>query len=444
MIPFGKKEVAAKAQRSDIIAGWIFATLWCGGTFPFFYLATFKSFHAVSAVLTGFLALCGVIMLWTVGSMTLDYLKFGVVAFTPRRETVRPGDQVAGLVEFLDNPPTSSEIEVELLCQHVTWSRGVRGSTVVSEETAWSARRNFPLRQTGSGASAAITFDIPSDARPTDLPGERPSKSGWIRIKLEQGKPLHYHRWEIRVIARVPGLDLERSFKVVVEPAAASRSVPAISDAAPTQRRKQILGWMAGPALVITLAAISFVDFSAIIGAARNTAPPPAAARPVVPPPPLPQLPLPPTTPWTTDTSGWTMPMPVFARYAGIAANGIHYTRANGQMRITFDEIVIEKNPAQGEIDYFDLIINVIYDEDSGRTRYRGGYSGQVAEDIRGKLTVGNPVLVLRNRSVVATTPQGNIENMRYHLTVNAVASDRKRVLEKSREISELKVPGSN
>ena len=195
MSPLDKRRAASETQRRDIIGSWIFVTLWCGGTFPMFYLAAFKSFDAFGAVVSGILALVGVSMLWLIIRMTLDFMKFGVVSFTPQRGPVRPGGQLVALVEFLDNPPTSFDIEAELQCLHVTWNRGMRGGTEMSEETAWSATGNFRLRKTGLGAIAAITFDIPADAIPTDLPGERPGASGWMRFKLEQGKPLHFHRW---------------------------------------------------------------------------------------------------------------------------------------------------------------------------------------------------------------------------------------------------------
>ncbi len=128
--------------------------------------------------------------------------------------------------------------------------------------------------------------------------------------------------------------------------------------------------------------------------------------------------------------------MPPYARYLGIAANGIRSTRADGQEQFTFDEIVIEKNPAWPEVQYFEVRFRVTYyDDKSGDTGSAGGFDTRIG-DFHGKLTAESPALVLRNRSIVGPTPKGNIVRMRYHVAVNAVTSDRKYVGEKSREIT--------
>lgn len=435
----GTRELASKLERRDIIGAWIFVSIWCVFTFGIFYVFAFRAKSVFGGSISGVMALLGVYMLWQTIRLTLDLRKFGVVSLTPRQGLpLRPGGQYVAQLKFHDTSPAAREIEAELLCQHVTWSRGTKGATDVSEETVWTTRKAFPLRQTGLGASAEINFEIPADARPTDLPGERSGDSGWKRFRLEEGKPLHFHRWEVAVTAQVPGLDLERSFAVVIEPALANATADkpeAAIAAASEPRRAWNLKWL-GPVLMLGFAATFFTDFRSIGLPGQGTAIP-AAPQPTTPMAPMAPPPeLPPQTPWTTDTSTWSMPTPTFAPYLGIAANGVRSTRANGQEHFSFDEIVIEKNPAQAEVEYFDLMFSVTYyDANSGETSSAGGFSTRL-EDIRGKLTAERPVLVLTNRSVVATTPGGNIVRMKYYLGINAVSPNRQRVHEKSRAIA--------
>lgn len=432
----GTRELASKLERRDIIGAWIFVSIWCVFTFGIFYVFAFRAKSVFGGSISGVMALLGVYMLWQTIRLTLDLKKFGVVSLTPRQGLpLRPGGRYVAQLRFHDTSPAVREIEAELLCQHVTWSRGTKGATDVSEETVWTTRKAFPLRQTGLGASAEISFEIPADARPTDLPGERSGDSGWKRFRLEQGKPLHFHRWEVAVTAQVPGLDLERNFAVVIEPALANATADkpeAAIAAASEPRRAWNLKWL-GPALMLGIAATIFADFLSIGMPGHGTSTP-AAPQPTAPMAPPPELP--PQTPWTTDTSTWSMPMPTFAPYLGIAANGIRSTRANEQEHFSFDEIVIEKNPARAEVEYFELRFRVTYyDEKSGDTGSAGGFDTTL-ENIRGKLTAESPILVLRNRSIVAPIPKGNITRMRYHLAVNAVSSRPKYVHEKSREIA--------
>jgi hypothetical protein len=116
------------------------------------------------------------------------------------------------------------------------------------------------------------------------------------------------------------------------------------------------------------------------------------------------------------------MPMQEFAPYLGIAANGIRRTRVNGQERFSFDEIVIEKNPGRAEVTYLSLGINVTYhDTEVDDTRSTGGFARGL-QNIQGKLTAENPVLVLRNLSIESSSPKGHIARTRIYLAINAVS----------------------
>lgn len=55
--------------------------------------------------------------------------------------------------------------------------------------------------------------------------------------------------------------------------------------------------------------------------------------------------PLRPAAVWSTDTTGWIMPMPEKVRALGIAANDIRYLQNGQDVDVYFHELVIEKLP---------------------------------------------------------------------------------------------------
>ena len=435
-------------RNTSIQWPWFFIVIWCALTFSSFYMVAFRGNGVhLSAFVVGPMALLGVYMAWRRVRMALDLKKFGVVSLTPRPGApARPGGRFVALLRVQDKCPAATKIEAEIRCKHVVVSKGSKGGGVVTEEAVWTSRTSFPLRQSGLGASAEISFDIPSDARPTNLPEDRGGESALMQFRREGGEPQHFHRWEVAVVAQVPGLDLDRGFTVIIEPDLAEASkhkeaaVMEPNSAAPTTDKQGALTAAAPePRSVFDskwLGAVVALGFGATVftslfanrifvgtlapGPAFPTAPPTTAAV-------APEPVLPPKTPWITDTSTWSMPMQKFAPYLGIAANGIRRTRVNEQERFSFDEIVIEKNPGRAEVTYLNLRINVTYhDQDSSDPPTIGGFDKGI-EDIRGKLTAENPVLVLRNLSVEGSHPKGHIARTRIYLAVNALSGQRAR-----------------
>jgi hypothetical protein len=397
MISHGKREPASKAQKRDVIGAWIFCALWCGISFPIFYWIAFRSDSLSGAVISGILALFGVLMLWTALGLTMDYMKFGAIALTPQQAPMRTGGTVSAIVEFLDNAPATSEIEAELKCLQVTWSRGSRGSVAVSEETAWSQRHTFRLRNTGLNVSAVLSFNIPPDARPTDLPGEGPGDAGWTRMTLKttDGSPQHYYRWEIQVTAKAPGLDLDRVFKVTVEPGdedaiktgSASRPLALSYSEAPPKKDKPArirnLTWV-GPGIVVLLAGSFFFDSFKLWWNSSGPAQP------------IPQIVN--VSQWVTRTNGWTLPMPTQVRHVGIAAERIKLDAKGGKLRWQINRVAIEKPPSTGDaiVDSLEVLVQVAKGS-SRKTRSTFGV-GDLLE-VGTTLTTEKPALVLDNVS---------------------------------------------
>lgn len=221
------------ARDTEISYPWILIVIWCTLIFSSFYLAVFRFESLGGGFVAGLMSLLGVYMIWRKVRKTLDLRKFGVVSLTQRWSTrARPGGQLVALLRIHDKATAAREIEAEIRCQHVTWSKGAKWSTWIEEngETSWgrnviknelavwTSRKGFPLLRRGLGASAEISFDIPDDARPTDFPRDRGDESALMRFRREGEELQHFHRWEIVVVAQVPGIDLERSFAVIIEP----------------------------------------------------------------------------------------------------------------------------------------------------------------------------------------------------------------------------------
>jgi len=436
------RSAAARKQRRDLIILWVFFLVWIGGSFAAFYIFAIKAFTPLGALISGVLALSGVYYLWRMTRATVDDVKFGVVSLTPSSRPACPGGRFEAVLRFHDRAPELPEIEAELRCVAVTIVR--RSSTGVAplEQLAWSTHKKFPLLN----KRADLAFDIPGDAPVTNMPGERPSESGWHRLPMEAGKALQYHRWEVFVTAGVSGVDLERGFPVIVEP------VP--KRTAPTSKQDPLkpafVPLPKGPRIVqlafVVLVVGSFI-FSFVSGidrsetrerqvaaapaapAAAPSAAPPAAAPVAAPAAAKPKAPaqvgeLVAQTPWTRNTEGWDLPLPAFARTIGIAANGIRSTREKDFERFVFDEILIEMNPAWSHMDFFDVMVTVTYFPADERPTVTLGFISTRLEAVRGTLTADRPAQRLRDLSVTAPLPKGEIGRTEVRLGINAAIRD--------------------
>lgn len=430
---------AARKQRRDLILGWAFFAVWAVGCFAGFYLFAFKARSLPGSLITGFMAIFGAYFLWRMFHITADEMKFGVVSLTPSSRPPRPGGQLKAVLKFHDRAPGLKELDAELRCLRVSFERRSGQGISQSEEIVWSERKPIALHHD----RADVMFSIPEGAPPTSLPGERRGETGWHSLQFEPGRPLHFHRWEIYFTARVPGFDLERNFPVVIEPAdvatsAITGAAPPATEPAPWQRSR-IFKYVLVPAI----AGAIVVHFLPNLIIWSTTKPSPASEMtPDAPRTPVLLRELLAQTPWTTNTTDWALPMPSFSRHLGIAANGLRSIREQGSERFTFDEIVIEMNPAWSHMDYFDAAFMVTYHPaDTAIARTIGGFQTPIADGgkrnvvVAGSLTEGSPTARLRNVTVSAPLPNEKIGRSTVRLQVNAAIGGRKYSTEFSREL---------
>lgn len=209
-----RRDDVARKQRRDLIILWAYFIVWTSIALGFFYIFAIRASSLFGGLISGSMVLLGLFWIWHMARATANEAKFGVVSLAPAKRPACPGGRLEAILRFHDQAPGFAGIDAELRCVAVTIIRRSKTGVAPLEEVAWSTRKTFPLRHD----HAAIGFDIPADAPATDLPGERASESGWHSLPMEPGKALRFHRWELFVTARAPGLDLERGFPVVIDP----------------------------------------------------------------------------------------------------------------------------------------------------------------------------------------------------------------------------------
>jgi len=228
----------------SIVGMWLFTALWCGISFTVFWAFAFKAREFMGIAIGGLFSLIGLGMLYATAKMTLEYFKYGRVHLMLEGEPPAAG---RGFSARLDLPGSAAAevatIHAELACVQATWSRGSKGGASKSESDAWTGKKVFPLRRGATGGYATLRFDVPADQPASNLPDEGPPDS-----MLEAGHPAgiemgrSYYRWELRVKADVPGIDLDRSFKLRVAPAASGAATrPGAAPAAVAPRRATAL-----------------------------------------------------------------------------------------------------------------------------------------------------------------------------------------------------------
>ncbi len=125
---------------------------------------------------------------------------------------------------------------------------------------------------------------------------------------------------------------------------------------------------------------------------------------------------------WSTHTAGWEAPMTPRAELAGIGGFGVKASSDNNRLRVAFQRIVIEKNPAAPDVQVIGLAATYSRTDGGGRrgapTSVTGGASSQRFEAL---LTSEAPVLVIEGREFEFASSNGCPRpGCRYGLEVSA------------------------
>jgi tetratricopeptide (TPR) repeat protein len=219
----------------SLVGSWIFTILWCGISFPLFYVFGFQERSLMGGAVGGLFTLIGIGMLYGTIKATLEYFKYGKVHLELEGAPPATGRSFSAKVNLPANAAAAGRISAELACVRVTWSRGSKGGTSKGEQDAWTRQQVFPARRSAFGGYAALRIEIPSDKPSSDVPQESAPDA-----MVESGRPADielgrgYYRWELRIKADVPGIDFERTFNLRVAPGTQASSRPAVSLSRPS------------------------------------------------------------------------------------------------------------------------------------------------------------------------------------------------------------------
>ena len=223
-----QKKLTSVQNPKSLVGLWIFAILWCGISFTVFGAFAFQARDFMGGAIGGLFSLLGLAMLYGAVTSTLEYWRYGNVRLTLARPP-ETGGKLEAKVEFPDNDSLRGFISAELACVQVVWSRNSKGESSKSERDDWTGKHVFAIRRGLPGTEAAIAIDVPANQPASSLPqentGDAMFEGGFPGLGVAIDKS--YYRWELRVSADLPGVDLARTFRLRVAAGAGAAPVPA-------------------------------------------------------------------------------------------------------------------------------------------------------------------------------------------------------------------------
>lgn len=158
----------------------------------------------------GLVALGGVAALYQAIKHTLAWSRYGRLELRLDPFPGSLGGHVGGAVDVPLDRLESGAVRVTLSCIRVRITRGKNRSRW--ESVVWSREQAPVVELARHGTRLRFTFEIPAD-----LPETEPRSD-------------HYHYWATRIVAAVPGFDLDRAFEIPVhrlpQPRRASSPAP--------------------------------------------------------------------------------------------------------------------------------------------------------------------------------------------------------------------------
>jgi uncharacterized protein DUF6498 len=209
-LPAWKRVIPSAENQTSIAGAWLWTLVYCGFCFPMFWYALTKWRELVPILISGFFAVWGVVYFFATLFTTLEKRKFGDVRVTLDGAAPTLGGVLAGRIQLPRAAAAARHIRAELVCIEEVLSQDAKGRTARSEKRVWYRELPFPVRREGARNVAAFQLRI------ADEP------------VIERGVA---YKWQLKITADVPGVDLSRSFPVEV--AQRPAEVPASATAAP-------------------------------------------------------------------------------------------------------------------------------------------------------------------------------------------------------------------
>ncbi len=163
---------------------------------------------------------------WRAVRDTIDYRRFGKVDIILHNTVARPGGKLGVTLQFARQPPAITELEATLRCEaRLYYHDPFKGVRLIGPlEAVWTESRRFVLERRSGSARCVAEFDLPADAKPSDLPQEsyNDKHPQWDyeehlpRDAIEVNARRTFHAWRLTFTADVPGVDFQRTFRVSV------------------------------------------------------------------------------------------------------------------------------------------------------------------------------------------------------------------------------------
>lgn len=419
-------------SRIWIKVAWTFAysTVWCAFSFYSYYFFAVKHRDLAGGSVATIFVLIGLRFMWTSVRMAMDAAKFGSISLTSSMPA-HPGGVFKASLIFHDHIRDLHRIDAELHCIRHEYVWAVKRTTLV-EAIERTMRGSFPVRTGGLDSRAEIRFAIPRDAPATDAPGERGGESRPAKIEGTV-----FYRWEVVVSAKAKGLDLERQFAVIVDPAPelpastsqaldtiACESTERDSDAAGRARLgssemqvepvKASPIWRIGFLGIVLLAPwVPWLFQPPDLTAGQPVPVKTEQSRPAV---------ATQTVLWTQNTEGWVAPLPPMASNLGIAIRNVRAVRKDGSDHFSIDEILIEKNPGVPVVSYSDILVYIVYVPDDGNENRMVHEYNRLLANSSGTLTAERPAV--RMPEIAVTVPPQDVKTGRVRLRAIVNASN--------------------
>jgi hypothetical protein len=143
----------------------------------------------------------------------LERLKFAKMPLRLVRHPLSPGEQLTATLQLGGRGAGLSAVNARLACVEVVYRREApgpgmnRATMTVDERDSWSSEAVFPVSESPSGRLVRIDIGIPADLPVTSAP------EGPHGVQLGR----EYYRWELTLRAELKGVDLDRTYPILVQ-----------------------------------------------------------------------------------------------------------------------------------------------------------------------------------------------------------------------------------
>jgi hypothetical protein len=216
------RALRSSEEQGGVLKLWVFNAFFLGiiGVCDYVFLWDNPRAGRVAWLVLGFFTLMGAAYLFVAVRKTLEWIKYGALSLYLEAPAAT-GERLNARLTLPEALRPAPILKATLACvAKVSSKSDNKSSRTESESDLWSETKNVPIAWAGSSGQVQLQFDIPVSQPATDLP-----EDGVLELNRA------YHRWEIRVGAEVPGIDLDRSFEMHV--AQGKAPPPATGTAAP-------------------------------------------------------------------------------------------------------------------------------------------------------------------------------------------------------------------